>query len=358
MRFYTAVIAALVLATGLTVPAYSQVRTLVDQPDTISGIQIKPVYVLPADMADSQADTNGQISRLLTEGNDFLQKNLGLKFEIDTTASGEFDIAFFQTKRSARSFSGKKQLDLDSLLFESRLASNSIINRKIYVFFSPVQEGLGYCGHASMPGNSSLVLMGLPGVESSCSGPHLGFQDFASWTWVHEVFHSLGVNHVSDPCDMMYGGNESCTSGRVVIDPTNSQYVNNDRAGVDVLRLPVWSGSNTSSSRLMTCKFLQKSENAPISKALCPLGRARIGANEFCSGPGRAVLQQLNMGRWANRASGSFSRAPWGKPSIWECSRGDTAPTALIRENKLGVQTFRWVVNGYPERPFKVQWQR
>ena len=358
MRLSIALLAvSALLAVGST-PAHADGRTTVDLPDTISGIQIKPVFLLPVDIADTQADTNGQIANLLTEGNAFLERNLGKRFEIDTNASGEYDIAFFQTKRSANTVSKRKKSDLDSLLFESRLASNSVDNRKIYVFFLAVNAVDGRCGFANMPGNTALVFMGVPGEEGSCSGPSSGFRDYATWTWVHEVFHTLGVDHISNPCDLMSGSSEYCSSETVVIDPENLYYVNADEAGIDVLSLPVWSGNNTSPSPLLTCKFLRKSSPASLSKALCPLGEVRIGTNEFCSGPGRAILQQLKKGRWVNRATGSFSRNSWGKPSPSECYRGDSAPTVLIKANKPSVQKFRWVVNGYVEKPFQIQWQR
>jgi hypothetical protein len=155
----------------------------------------------------------------------------------------------------------------------------------------------------------------------------------------------------------MFGGTPpDCTSEGVGIDAGNSQYVNSNRAGIDVMNIPVWSGNNKSPSGLLTCKFLKESRSKAISRALCPVGTARIGSNKFCWAATRAVLQQFDKGRWINRANGSFAREPWGKMGNWKCSKG-RAPTALVNNRSVETQKYRWLVKGSPEKPFLIQWQ-
>jgi hypothetical protein len=61
-------------------------------------------------------------------------------------------------------------------------------------------------------------------------------------TWVHETFHNFGVNHNTDPCDLMAGddGKGNICNGPFNIDASRTKYVGASIFGVNILTLKVW----------------------------------------------------------------------------------------------------------------------
>lgn len=342
------------------VPAIAQERTESDQVDTSVGLQIKPIYLLPADVQDMQADLSGLISSILDEGNSFVEREIGKKFVIDRKEDGSYDIQFVRTKLTSTTLQSLEKTDTEELVVSSKLVNSKTKNRKFYVFFVPIETGEeSVCGYANIPGISSVVLLGdgKKSQESECDGSSGGFSHWAAQTWVHEVFHNLGVDHTQEPCELM-NIDDDCSDGQTVrIDPSRSLYVGADLYGPNILNLPVWEGSNSSQIAEPECQFIWQKKSKTFNLAICPIGlNVKIGPREFCwSGRVSFVLQQKVGTSWKSIGKGSRARFPWGTDD-WECDKGWIGASTTIKKSKAGAVSYRWVTNGRAEKSFTVYW--
>ena len=143
-------------------------RVTDDQPDTITGFQVKAYYVVPSDGVDHQYDLNGFLRDVLTEGNTFLQNQLGLRYQIDSTDTG-YDIQFLKSSFSRSYLQTNENISAD-LYREVGLNDKPSLNRKEYIFFVDVPDLLGgsACGYANRPGIIAVVALG---DEKQTSGP-------------------------------------------------------------------------------------------------------------------------------------------------------------------------------------------
>lgn len=107
-------------------------RVLADQPDFLTGYQIKAIYVVPSDGTDRGYDTNGYITSMLKEGNAFLKSSIGLEYQIDSAGS-DFDIQYFKSSYSTSYFLSGEDLAND-LAKEMKLYENATLDRKNYMF--------------------------------------------------------------------------------------------------------------------------------------------------------------------------------------------------------------------------------
>lgn len=219
-------------------------RSTVDQPDLRYGYQLQFVYVVPSDGIDNSSDVNGLVTRWIDEGQRFVASQLGVIFPIDSTATG-YDIRYLKSRYSiaqlARYTSSYSCDDADALLaseigVDCRLRSSAGIS-KYYVFLVEVPNYGGYyCGYAGRPGNISMVAVGNGG---RCTGPAKQFTDYVVATWIHEVLHGLGVEHMpAGSCDLMQSGG-SCREN-YSMDKSRSNYVGASRLGVDILTFGFW----------------------------------------------------------------------------------------------------------------------
>lgn len=354
---------AMTMVFGFMQPAHAAVRTTVDLPDAEQGFQIKPVYLLPADVRDTSADIDGTIANLLTEGNKFLKREIDREFVIDTNSSGEYDIAFMRTKLTSEELNGLEFVDRSKLLADSKLVNSDTKNRKIYVFFSPLDSGDGeYCGFADIPGISNISLFGNTDLNGSCHGPSNGLASYAIQTWIHEVFHNLGVDHTAEPCDLMYSVEEDgvdCSRNQAVtIDSSRSLYFGSDLYGVDISKLAVWRGNNASSGVARVCNFLfPKEESERFDRALCPVGSTTIGSVDWCWGDKKltGTLQELVKGKWITVAKGKASRNSWSTDLLGACETMYDL-TAKVTVTSAKATKYRWVVYGKAQRAFAVSW--
>jgi hypothetical protein len=339
----------------------SEERSSVDRKDVLKGFQIKPVYLLPSDAPDSGDDVNGVIAALLDEGTAFLETELGRSFPIDRTATGTYDITTIRSSYSQAEFTDN-DLDLRRILHESKLLNLKSLNRKIYVFFVPVEilRGGGACGYASMPGRVSLVAY----QGSSCGGPARLKNSFASLAWVHEVFHNLGIDHTSEICDLMTN-EPACPRNQVAtIDQNLSLYAGASTYGPDILQQGVWNGMTKPNQKNQPygCEAIYSSEqDNRVDFFTCPIGKRKIGAGYYCwENPKRARLQELRKGKWTpvKKISVKMRNQPWDTETGWgSCLKGDVAPSAAVTRKSAGAVTYRWVVDGEVDKKFTVVWQ-
>ena len=338
-------------------------RVSADQPDTISGFQVKVIYVVPSDGSDHNYDTSGYISSILDEGNSYLNSQIGLTLPIDHVGKG-YDIQFLKstlTTSSLRSSTGH----VEELLSESEVLENPGSNRKNYIFFIdvPILKD-GACGYAKISSITAVVAIGKSAgsVSAPCDGGFRNFVNQLSLVWLHEVFHSLGVNHSpDDPCDMMSGSPETtgtCPAGaNLVIDKDRNRYVGGESQGVNLLKLRVWNGYTNRPDLRADCVLNPTPRADGFNYAYCPTGTQIIGALKNCYFSIRSIsLQEFVNGTWVDLGSGSHYITPWGPRPIWSCVAGFSAPWKSLTIEKPGISLYRWMINGSESEQFKVIW--
>jgi hypothetical protein len=337
-------------------------RYTADQPDTIDGWQIHPVYVQPADSPDRNYDTNGHIDNLLDEGNAFLKAQLNNTFNIDSTPFG-YDITYLKSVYTAAQIMNLQPTQITALMRELNPLANPGENRKDYVFFIDVPElNSDYCGWADRPGLAAVVAIndGLNG-KGDCTGPGRGLKDYAAKTWVHEVFHNLGVKHNSEPCDLMYSGPTSC-SGNYTIDVNRRMYVKANASGVDVMTLRVWKGYTLRTDMRADCllHFDEYLADGATELVYCPLGSQPISATSCYSSLRSVELEQLVDGNWQSLEDGYTYYKPWGAGVDFECTNPayPTGPWQQVTVTSPQTIRYRWVLNDYPQEPFDVVFVR
>jgi hypothetical protein len=334
-------------------------RVTADLPDTISGFQIKPVYVVPFDGTDNSYDTNGFIAAILDEGNSYLNSQIGLTLPIDRTSTG-YDIQFMKSKITTAEFMHSPNL-LGQLLNELKAMEDPGVNRKNYTFFVdvPILDDGAACGYARQPGMFSLVAIG-----SSCSGPSLTFRNYASSTWVHENFHNFGVGHFNDSCDLMRGAQTCKSDQSPTIDKERTRYVGASALGVgdtvlsqDILKLRVWVGYTSRTDLLADCILDPGTRSDGLHFAYCSTGTRAIGALTSCWNPINSVeLQEQINGSWVSLGTGNNWFQPWGTRISWTCGTGFSAPWKELTVNTPGLSHYKWIVNGQVSEELNVIW--
>lgn len=339
-----------------------QGRTTLDQPDSFAGFQIKPVYVVPADVTDRNLDTNGKLAKILSDGDDFLQSKLGLTLQIDSTAAG-YDITYMKSKYTKAQIQNMQDATITNLAQEFGAMDKPGINRKDYVFFVevPYFEGGEACGIANIDGLNAIVALGNEGTPTggNCANKSLNFDNYASLTWVHEVFHNFGVNHTMDNnCDMMRASGSCSTAW--TIDASRTRYVGSAAQGANVLKLRVWKGYTFDQTLRASCLLTyQETDRADgLRYVYCPTGTQPIGALSYCwSAIRSAELQEWVNDTWVTVGTGSGSTAPWGPNVAWACDDSSfTAPGTSVTRVSPGVAKYRWMVNGKEAEQLVVIW--
>ena len=336
-------------------------RVLADQPDFLTGYQIKAIYVVPSDGTDRGYDTNGYITSMLKEGNAFLKSSIGLEYQIDSAGS-DFDIQYFKSSYSTSYFLSGEDLAND-LAKEMKLYENATLDRKNYVFFIdvPSLKNNKACGYAGMPGLLSVYAVGPTNSGSStCVGKSLNFENYASKGWVHESLHNLGVEHtINDSCDLMRGSGD-CNSVWTM-DKDKNRYVGSAAQGVNILTLRVWKGYTSDQNLRASCsiQYAWIARNDGLRYALCPTGSQFIGALTYCwDGISRVELQVWRNNGWESLGEGNHHSEPWGKFVNWKCSSGYTAPWKEVTVTSPGLQKYRWMINNREGEVLNIIWQR
>jgi hypothetical protein len=336
-------------------------RVTADLPDAVSGFQIKAIYVVPSDGTDHAYDTNGTLKSVLDDGLSYLKDQLGLQIPIDSTATG-YDIGFMKSTKSSQYFlttSGSYA----ELLKESAVLNAPGSNRKNYIFFVDTDTIIdsGYCGEAPRPGMVAVVAIGL----AECGKQTNHFSNYASQTWVHEIFHNFGVGHVADSCDVMTGGQTTdgptCPVGELhTIDVKRNMYVGADIYGADISRLRVWTGYTSDMNLLADCIVTPTNAPGPngYQFSYCPTGTQTIGPASFCwTNVDSVSLEQLVNGTWVSLGAGQASVQPWGTRVDWKCgTAGYSAPSIQLTVNSPGTVRYRWLINGRVGEEMEIVW--
>ncbi len=361
---------------GRTAPApvpstTSNLRVTSDQTDTVSGFQIKPIYVVPSDGVDHSYDKNGYISSMLDEGNLFLNAQLGLTIPIDKNATG-YDIQYLKSKYSTAFIQSAFPADgegiTEKLLAEINPFLNPGLNRKDFIFFVDV-NGLNNgtaCGTGQTPGLAAVVSIGkgFDATGQTCTGQSHNLSNFATHTWIHELFHNFGVNHtLNDPCDLMVGAETPGTcasSAKITIDKEHSRYAKSSVQGADVLQARVWTGQTDNLALAANCSIDPVPTADGTHYAYCPIGTQTIGAFIYCFNSFPLVtLEESVDGVWKPLGAGISSASPWGPRIDFTCAAGSQGPQIQLTNATPGSRLYRWTSIGQPvSDPFKIIWVR
>ncbi|MFA5918528.1 MAG: hypothetical protein WC800_03190 [Candidatus Nanopelagicaceae bacterium] len=346
-------------------------RETADLPDTISGFQVKAIYVVPSDGVDNFKDTNGYLTSVLDGGNTYLKGQLNLTVPIDRSSVG-YDIQYLKSSYSTEYLathadaSPKDTSDAYVLLNEIKAMENPGDNRKDYIFFLEV-PGFGgtYCGLANRPGMVAIVAIRDIAPGKICTGKSSPFfDDYVSKTWVHELFHNFGVSHtIDDPCDLMAGKPETlgtCTATTVyTLDKERTRYVGSSIQGVDILKLRVWDGYTANMDLAAECATDLAPRVDGFSYAYCPTGTRAIGALKYCWKDITSLsLEESINGLWQSLGSANHYTELFGGDlgGIKCVDSGYTAPWKSVTVDAPGIRHYRWIVNGQVSEEMNIIW--
>lgn len=338
---------------------FETARSLFDQEDAIKGMQLKPIYLVPRGEKDEYLDLNGTIAEVLDAGNAYVKKQVGRKFVIDKKKDGSYDIGFIKSDFTAEEiYEYFYDNDLDMQDFLAGTAFDNITqNRKLHVLFVAAPGDGTFCGYAELPGTVSVSFT----QSDYCTGESNGFDNWVTRTWVHEVLHNLGVDHVAEPCDLMastydYPDADCGWEDPNTMDKSKVHYRGSDEAGVDIMKSGIWEKKNT-------LKSTHSADCHPTSwddyfEMVCEMGKVTIGPRQWCWGDLEGMeLQVLKNGKWVRAAKGKAADFPWKDKDLWYCyDDGYQAPTATLKL-KPGNYWYRWKVNGEYELPFLLRVQ-
>lgn len=336
-------------------------RVSADLPDTVVGFQVKAIYVVPSDGTDNSYDINGEITMVLNDGLAYLRDQLEQEIQIDSTAKG-FDIGFLRSSKPSSYFLSTPG-SFAHLLSESKVLEAPGSNRKNYIFFVDTDTIIdsGYCGEAPRPGMVAVVAIG----RGECGKQTNFFTNYASQTWVHEIFHNFGVDHVPDSCDLMTSGEvadgPTCPPGQLhTIDVNRNIYVGASTHGADITKLRIWKGFTENKGMIADCAVTPTNEvdSEGFKFSYCPTGVQTIGPASYCWTNVESVsLEHLVGGSWVSLGVGTTATQPWGERVDWKCKGSDfSAPTIQISVDLPGVVRYRWVVNGKVAEEMKIIW--
>ena len=327
-------------------------RGFEDQPDAVVGFQIKPIYLKPADAPDTGIDTNGTIAATIVEGQQLLKEKLGLSFEFDRRDDGLFDIGYIDSPLTTAEIGKLYEDDFDRLLLGTEFQA-ATENRKTLLVFIGGYDSDDSCGRARRPGQVATVLM-----DKGCSRPAFGLSSSMTRTWVHEVFHNLGVSHVpnaADSCELMSSGDSCRNTDELSIDENSKYYVGSSAAGVDVTSLKVWKDNN---SLLPSdeAKCYTVFSHTDAQRIECTIGVAQIATPTYCySGLSSFTLQEFKDGIWTAVGTGSGMVDSWAGATCSDPSY--KKPTVTLEVTTAGEREFRWLLNGQPRDPFMLMFQ-
>lgn len=340
-------------------------RTSIDRPDTIDGWQVHAIYVQPADATDRKVDVNGYLAAALDEGTSYLGKQIGLTLPIDQAAGG-YDIGYLKSSYTTAQIMALSPTQIPAMMTELKPLDNPSGNRKNYVFFIDVPMlNNDYCGWADRPGFAAVVAIGKsqPGAAFTCTGAGHGFDDYVTKTWVHEVFHNLGVEHNSELCDLMYAGSGQC-AGNYTIDAQRHLYVGASVGGADITTERVWTGYTSNNAMRADCfvhmEEYPRTDSTPY--VYCPTGTIAVGTT-FCYNSVRSAdLQKLVNGTWVSVGTAYRSNIPWGASVDFDCTN-PAYPDGFwveVTTTQPGVVRYRWLFNGssQPNETFDVIYAR
>lgn len=222
------VVVAGALGAGSAGAAAARDRALADLPDDIAGPQVHFLYVVPADGADRQLDTNGEMDQSITRVERwFVDQGVEQALRVDTYR-GAPDISFVRLPLSDAQAAAP--FDIGPLLIIGQYLAAAGFNNPAKAY-AVMYDGHGSltCGRATARAPQKLgaayLLGGTAAGTQICRdvrgyGPGTDRAGFFEIVLLHEIMHTIGYSprcaphasrsefpdHVNDsPQDLMYG---------------------------------------------------------------------------------------------------------------------------------------------------------
>lgn len=211
-------------------------RAVTDMPDEISGPQVHFLYIVPADGADGQLDTNGQMEQSIARIERWFVTQTGNQqgLRVDTY-NGLADITFVRLPHSDAQATAAHPWPL-WVIGEDLVAAGFNDPAKVYAAFYDGRSTWA-CGGAKSPALPKLGAMYLQAQPTNDPRPCRDAPGFGTGTdrpgyfeigLLHEILHVIGFtppcaphasadgygDHVNDsPTDLMYGPDATHTAG-------------------------------------------------------------------------------------------------------------------------------------------------
>lgn len=273
-----------------------QTRTISDQPDAYRGYQVQAVYVVPFDGVDRGRDVTGQISTWLMQGSRLLDTQTGDHWQVDTRVDGTPDVLFWQSAYPQAELLNADHRGYDILTEELLAKKPTTGSRKTYLFFiEGPRVGTDTsltCGYTYTGRRAVMIVTGQN--DDTCQRARPGI-DFPAYTAVHETLHTLGVQHVESPSDLMSPTNGS---GPVLMDRTREYYRGSNAAGVDILKLRIWAMNPQDPNRTWNCLTQGYGASSWYACATTPSAIAPTQALCWTNISTAAKLQRYDNGTW------------------------------------------------------------
>jgi len=210
-------------------------RTVTDMPDDISGAQVHFLYVVPADVADGQLDTNGGMEESIARIERWFMKQTGNQGLRVDTHNGVPDITFVRLPRTDAQLAATLYGPLWAV-GEDLVNAGFNNSAKVYAALYDGRSTLA-CGGASSPALPKLGAMFLQGWPTNDPRPCRDAPGFGTGIdrpgyfeigLLHEIMHVIGFapscaphvtsdiwrDHVNDsPTDLMYAPDAMHRSG-------------------------------------------------------------------------------------------------------------------------------------------------
>jgi len=196
-------------AVSLEAISCSTTRTTSDRTDDNTRYQVRPLYVLPSNVADEKVDTNGRICRSLAAGAHWLRGQTGgarLRFDSN---KGRVDIGFVRLTKTDEQMRGNNpgnDFETGFAFLRDRIEHElknmgRLKPRKLYAVYYGGSTPWS-CGGGAWPPTligqvAALYLKGAPPGFPACSTNPLGDSStvphYFEYAMVHELMHNLGI---------------------------------------------------------------------------------------------------------------------------------------------------------------------
>lgn len=219
-------------------------REFFDSADVLSEPKLHAVYVVPADVPDKRRDTRGEIEAWVLQAAALAEDRFGASLRLDLDSGGNVDVLYMRSEFTQRELLNT-ELEADDLLEEVKARLGVGLENGVTALFIENSSSLpdsDYCGFAELEDflgddASSFVV----GPLGQCEGPGDDGFDYPASTILHELLHSLGVDHIDVANEGMCGDPFDCAtgwdwdSGKIFYNGTTSSH-----SKIDIRTSTIW----------------------------------------------------------------------------------------------------------------------
>lgn len=222
-------------------------RAFFDSADILSEPKLHAVYVIPADVPDKRRDTRGEIESWVLQAAALAEDRFGASLRLDLDSGGNVDVLYMRSEYTQREL---LNTDLEAALLsevseEVKARVGVGLENGVIALFIENSSSLpksDYCGFAELGNflgdNASSFVVGPLG---QCEVPGGDGFDYPASIILHELLHSLGVEHIDVANEAMCGDPFDCAtgwdwdSGKIFYNGTTSSH-----SKIDILSSKIW----------------------------------------------------------------------------------------------------------------------